>query len=131
MIEAMPFVDAISRVVIPVVPKVDIALGPVKIEVPSPTEVGDEVNSDEEVQTEEAVVVVIYDEAPSGVVTVETGGVLVISVEPAISVIDESLHTDDVPSEITALEVIALLQSVQEESVGKVSTPEIGGELEG
>jgi len=131
MIEAMPFVDAISEVVIPVVPKVEIAPRPVKSEVPSPTEVDDDVDSDEEVQTEEAVVVVIYDEAPSEVVTVETGGVLVVFVEPAISVIDESLHTDEVPSEVTALEVTALLQSVLEESVGEVPTPEIGGELEG
>jgi len=55
----------------------------------------------------------------------------VIYVEPAISVIDESLHADGGPSMVTALEVIALLQSVLEESVGEVSTPAIGGKLEG
>ena len=55
--------DAISEVVIPVVPKVEIAPGLVKSEVPSPTEVDDEVDSDGGVQTEEAVVVVIIGEA--------------------------------------------------------------------
>jgi len=56
---------------------------------------------------------------------------LVMFVEPATLVIDGSLHTDEVPSVVAALEVIALLQSVREESVGEVSTPEIGGELGG
>jgi len=61
--EAIPFADATIEVTTPVVPRVEIAPGPVKSEVPPPTKVDDEVDSDGEVQTEEAVVVVIIEGA--------------------------------------------------------------------
>ena len=51
--------------------------------------------------------------------------------EPAISVIAESLHTDEVPLEITAPEVIALARYVLDDPLGEDSTPEIDGELDG
>jgi len=55
----------------------------------------------------------------------------VISVEPAISVIAESLHTDEVALELTAPEVIALVQYVLDDSLGEGSISEIEGELDG
>ena len=57
--------------------------------------------------------------------------ILVISVAPAVSVIAESLHTDEVALEITAPEVIALAQYVLDDSLGEGSTSEIEGELDG
>jgi hypothetical protein len=130
-VEAIPFMDATSEVATPVVSNVEFTVGTVKIDVPSPSEVSNEVASEEELQIEEGVVVVIFDEAPSDGVLVGAGGVLVMFVDSAISVIAVSLHTDDASLEVTAPEVIALLQVVVGDSVGILSTPEIGGELAG
>ena len=54
-----------------------------------------------------------------------------ISVEAAISVIAESLHTDEVPLETTTPEVIALARYVLDDPLGEDSTSEIDGELDG
>jgi hypothetical protein len=131
IVEAIPFMDATSEVATPVVSNVEITVGTVKIDVSSPSEVSDEVASEEVLQIEEGVDVMIFDEAPSDGELVVAGGVLVIFVDPAISVFAESLHTDEAPSEVSASEMMALLQVVVGDSVGKVSTPEIGGELAG
>jgi hypothetical protein len=128
---ALPFEDGTFEAAAPVDSSVETTAGSVKTDVSTPTEGDEELDSEDELQMEESGMVVLMGKAASGGVLVSDGGILVIFVETAISVIAVSVHADTAPSEVTAPEVIALFQSVLGDSAGKVSAPGIGGELEG
>lgn len=128
---ALPFEDATFEAAAPVDSSAWATPGSVKTDVSTPTEDNEELDPEDELQIEESGMVVLMGKAASGEVLVGDGGILVISVEPATSVIAVSFHAGAVPSEVTAPEVIALFQSVVGDSAGTVSAPGIGGELEG
>ena len=125
--------DTTSEVAKPVVWGDEIDPGPDETDVSSPSEPNDEVVSEEVLHIEEAeaVVGVIVEEGIRDGTLVVDDSMLVISVAPAISVIAESLHTDEVALEITAPEVIALAWYVLDDPLEEESAPEIDGELDG
>jgi hypothetical protein len=128
---ALPFEDATFEAAAPVDSSVETTAGSVKTDVSTPTEGNEELDSEDEIQMEESGMVVLMGKAASGGVLGGDGGILVIFVEPAISVIAVSFHADAAPSEVTGAEVIALFQSLVGDSAGEVSAPGFVGELEG
>jgi hypothetical protein len=125
ILEAIPFEEATFKAAAPVDSSVETTAGSVKTDVSTPPEGDEELDAGDELQIEENGMVVLMGKAASGGVLVGDGGILVIFVDPATSVIALSLHADAAPSE-----VMALFQSVVGDPTGEASTPGIGGELE-